>query len=239
MGISYNPSVSTNGLVLAVDAANPKSYPGSGTGWSDLSGNANSGTLVNGPTFSSTDLGSIVFDGINNRVDIADSSTMRLVGKSEATVSAWFKRNGGLNATRSIFSVGAGGASVNKITINLSSTNNVRIGCRSVSTESQQVKDTIKTFTSNDWIFVVGTINLITQTVRIYVNGLEEPSTGTITFAQNTFSDEAVTRNTIGCQSGLINFFPGNISYVSLYNRALTEAEITQNFNASRGRYGI
>jgi hypothetical protein len=53
MAISYNPRIVTDGLVLALDAGNPKSYPGSGTTWTDLSGNGNNGTLVNGVGYNS------------------------------------------------------------------------------------------------------------------------------------------------------------------------------------------
>lgn len=70
MGFYRGPHIVTDGLVLALDAANPTSYPGSGTTWRDLSGNNNSGSLVNGPTFNSVNGGSIVFDGSNDYVNI-------------------------------------------------------------------------------------------------------------------------------------------------------------------------
>jgi hypothetical protein len=68
MGIAYNPRTITDGLVLCLDAANSKSYPGSGTTWTDLSGLGNTGTLTNGPTYSSANGGSLVFDGVNDYV---------------------------------------------------------------------------------------------------------------------------------------------------------------------------
>ena len=58
----------TDGLVLCLDAANPKSYPGSGTTWTDLSGNGNNGTLVNGVGYNSDNGGSLSFDGVNDYV---------------------------------------------------------------------------------------------------------------------------------------------------------------------------
>ena len=66
MATNYSPSIVTDGLVLCLDAANTKSYPGSGTTWTDISGRGNNGTLTNGPTFSSDDGGSIVVDGSND-----------------------------------------------------------------------------------------------------------------------------------------------------------------------------
>ena len=75
----------TNGLVLALDAANKKSYPGSGTVWSDLSGNANTGTLTNGPTFDSSNNGSIDFDGTDDFVECSKISSTNF------TNSVWMK----------------------------------------------------------------------------------------------------------------------------------------------------
>ena len=66
MAFNFSPKIVTNGLVLALDAANTKSYPGSGTVWSDLTPNGNNGALTNGPTFNSANGGSIVFDGTND-----------------------------------------------------------------------------------------------------------------------------------------------------------------------------
>jgi uncharacterized delta-60 repeat protein len=76
MGISYNPRIVTDGLVLALDAANPKSYPGSGTTWTDLSGNGNTGTLTNGPTYSSANGGSIAFDGVDDYSALTSNYTL-------------------------------------------------------------------------------------------------------------------------------------------------------------------
>ena len=66
MALSHSPSIVTNGLVLCLDAANSKSYPGSGTTWTDLSGRGNNGTLVNGVGYNSGNLGSLVFDGVDD-----------------------------------------------------------------------------------------------------------------------------------------------------------------------------
>ena len=74
MAFNYSPKISTDGLVLCLDAANTKSYPGSGTVWSDLSRGGNNGTLTNGPTFNSGNGGSIVFDGVNDYVDCGVSN---------------------------------------------------------------------------------------------------------------------------------------------------------------------
>jgi hypothetical protein len=66
------PPIVTNGLVLNLDCGNRLSYPTSGTTWTDLSGNNNNGTLTNGPTFNPNNLGSIVFDGVDDYVSVGD-----------------------------------------------------------------------------------------------------------------------------------------------------------------------
>ena len=88
MAYSYGPSIVKSGLVLALDAANRKSYPGSGTVWSDLSGNNITGSLVNGPTYSSANGGSIVFDGTNDYVNCGDLPIFRI--SSQITLEAFF-----------------------------------------------------------------------------------------------------------------------------------------------------
>ena len=80
MGIGYNPSVVSDGLVLCLDAGNIKSYPGSGTTWTDIGGNQNNGTFVNGPSYNSSAGGSIVFDGIDDRINLPFSSVLDISG---------------------------------------------------------------------------------------------------------------------------------------------------------------
>ena len=72
MAFNYSPNIITDGLVLYLDAANTKSYPGSGTTWRDLSKSQLNGTLTNGPTFNSSNGGSIVFDGVDDYVNLGN-----------------------------------------------------------------------------------------------------------------------------------------------------------------------
>ena len=78
MGLAHSPSIVTDGLVLCLDAANTKSYPGSGTTWTDISGKGYDGTLTNGPTFSSNYGGNIVLDGSNDFVTGVHNSELNL-----------------------------------------------------------------------------------------------------------------------------------------------------------------
>ena len=89
MGVYAGPEINESGLVLCLDAGNTKSYPGSGTAWTDLSGRGNTGTLVNGPTYSSVNGGSLSFNGSNQYVQGSGSVTTNTM-----TFLVWMKRNG-------------------------------------------------------------------------------------------------------------------------------------------------
>ena len=90
MSSKGGPDINENGLVLHLDAANNKSYPGSGTTWTDLSGNDNNGTLTNGPTFNASNMGSIALDGTN---DYIYRSSLSNFNSSTYTVLLWAKFN--------------------------------------------------------------------------------------------------------------------------------------------------
>jgi hypothetical protein len=87
MSCFAGPSAVTSGLVLELDAANTKSYTGSGTTWTDLSGNGNNGVLTNGPTYSSLNGGYIVFDGINDYVTCSATSSPQF--DADFTIESW------------------------------------------------------------------------------------------------------------------------------------------------------
>jgi hypothetical protein len=225
MGTSYNPHIVSDGLVLCLDAANPRSYSGAGSTWSDLSGNGNNGTFGPGtaaPTFSSGNGGSIVFGG-NDYVNCGNNSILNNTS-NYYSISAWFKttytgnwqwicqfgEHAG-NKDRSLVVRSNGFATNYTYGNDVIGTTNVRIG---------------------DWFFAVATTTPTSK--KIYVNGILE-NQGSWTSASYNF-----TNCTIGVLNNFVSYpFNGNIAQVSIYNRALTAQEIRQNFNATRGRYGI
>ena len=104
MATNGGPNIIEDGLVFAVDATNKKSYPGSGTTWTDLAGN-NIGTLTNSPTFDSGNGGNLVFDGTDDYTQFNQSISL-----TEATFIAWIKRSGQQDSWAGIlFSRGGGG----------------------------------------------------------------------------------------------------------------------------------
>jgi hypothetical protein len=222
----HSPKIITNGLVLALDAANPKSYPGSGTTWTDLSGNGNNGTLVNGVGYSGDNLGSLVFDGVNDRVT---TPTINLGnGNIPWTCSAWVKT--ATNAT----SLGAGSVLSNSSggpVYSMMGVNNGKIVYWTYYSAAWQKKLGVgKTVNDGTWHLLTW-VNYSNYTMDMYVDGSLDSNVANSTSGNNN------PINIIGASWAAAHSC--NISQVSTYNRALTAQEIQQNFNALRGRYGI
>ena len=223
MSIHYSPTTVTNGLVLSLDAGNSKSYPGSGTTWTDLSGNGNTGTLTNGPTYSSANGGSIVFDGVNDYVG-AGNSISGLNGTA-VTVSAWVRTNS-IGGEQYLLDASTNGGSGNGLSIRIRANGSIRFWNYNATYNANSAS----ILSANTWYYIAGTWDGTTS--RVYINGLPDgTNTGDANFLGSIYQ--------IGHSNMLGGFFNGNISSVSIYNRALSAAEIYQNFNALRGRYGV
>ena len=158
MGFSRGPKIVTNGLVLTLDAGSKKSYSGSGTTWKDLSGNGNTGTLVNGPTFNSANGGSIVFDGSNDTVSTLNNTLF----ESEGAVSLWFSRASDNSTQRLIRRLGA---NVNRFYLLVSSNNILSVRGQNISRQAF--------FSSSigEWVNVTWQWRLSDTLQQIYING--------------------------------------------------------------------
>ena len=234
MGIAYNPRIVTDGLVLCLDAGNTKSYPGSGTTWTDLSGQGNNGTLVNGPTYSSADGGSIVFDGVNDYVRILNPYNAYT---NQITVEWWTKRNGNL-AVGSGWGLSQENANNNSNTYFLmhssNGTNQMIFYVRDISANVWR-NLTIGTVDTTP-CYLVGTIT--SSAINVYKNGvLTDTGTG-LSGNMSTYSTPVLHLGK-DPRYGSGRFYNGSIFTASIYNRALTASEVQQNYNALRGRFGI
>ena len=212
--------VVTNGLVLALDAGISRSYPGSGTTWTDLSGRGNNGTLTNGPTYSSDNGGVLDFDGTNDYASVAQN----IIGTGNAshTLEMWVNFDVLTSGRWWLAVIGQyTGGSEHWIG---SSPTSTQFG---VWTGSQVTLDLLGI---NRWLHIVGTFNGTTLTY--YVNN----SVGGSTSATFSFSNSNLN---IGLPLSGENYFNGKISNVRMYDRALTASEVSQNFNATRSRFGI
>jgi len=227
MAFSYSPKIVTDGLVFAVDAANEKSYPGSGTTWTDLAG-SNNGTLTNGPTFGSGNGGSIVFDGAN---DIMSTSiTIKAASSTELqTFCSWLK---GTDPDNSFFGSSANSAGKFHLILNFQSDGQLRFaqsrygGGNPLTDESNIV--TVNANTDWNYACVVKTAQ---YTYDVYFNN-------------ELIIEDALKEATLDADFALGQWWngrvkPSQISNVSIYNRALTPTEITQNYNALKSRFGL
>ena len=219
------PKIVTDGLVLCLDAANRKSYPGSGTAWTDLSGQGNNGTLTNGPTFDANNAGSIVFDGTNDSVRCAGSITV-----TEATFIVWLRRNGNQGTYDVIIlarPVGGGSG--------MNFRSSAMIGYHW--NNAANTWGWTNSLLTPDLTWCMCAISVSSSSATAYLC----QSTG-ITSATNVVSHSSTTLSDIrlGEDSGFDSrYFNGNIAQASIYNRALSASEIQQNFNATRYRFGI
>ena len=234
MSINTRSPIVTNGLVFAVDAKNPISYPGSGTNWKDLSGNNNTGTLTNGPTFNSGDGGSIVFDGVDDYSDHGDASSINI--PNDLSVNLWVKINLIDSSTRGIISKRQSGGLTN-YGINFNGSINVLQWYFNFGSGFRVLNVPLNTnFTTGIWynlctVFQKSSTNTLAY---IYKNGTLLNSgtlSGNVTTASVPLS--------IGRSFSSGEYFNGNIAIVQIYNRALSAQEITQNYNALKTRFGL
>jgi hypothetical protein len=208
------PSIITDGLVLALDAANPNSYPGTGTTWNDLSGNGNNGTLVNGPTFYSGNAGSIVFDGANDLVNIPSAI---ITSGSNFSVSFFMyplsrmNYNQGIGTAWGFFSFHT--TSVGAVYAGTDISNRL--------TPSQLPSNTLLLNTWQCFSFVYNN-----PIGFFYKNG-------------SLLASKSMNTTATWPAFVLATTLHGNISNLQIYNRALTPQEVQQNYNATKGRYNL
>ena len=219
-------SIVTDGLVLYLDAGNTSSYSGTGDTWTDLSGSGNNITLVNGPIYSSSDGGFIVFDGTN---DYGVKTTHSVTPNGGMTIDVWINMNSvDFAASESAVLNHSGFQYLNLNFIN--STNKFRLEYKSVSASNTQLLSST-TVSANTWYNFVGVVDN-NGGAKIYINGVLDNSNGI-----NANLTSAINSNLyIGYDSG--QYFPNaKFAIVKEYNRPLSQLEIEQNFNAVAYRF--
>jgi len=222
MATLYAPRIVTDGLVLCLDAGNRKSYPGSGTTWNDLSGANNTGTLTNGPTFSAANGGSISFDGVNDYIDVGNPTSLQL--SSAITIHSWVKGTS-FSTLGNIVSKNSNNGYRFRVNLNGSITWFDRGATNLIGTSAGVI-------TTTTWYNIV-TIG-DSSGLKIYVNGTLNTSGG------SAYSPTTSTGNfLIGANTEFNEYYNGNIATIIVFNRALTAAEVLQNYNATRSRFGI
>jgi hypothetical protein len=236
MATNYGPRVITDGLVLALDAADPNSYPGSGTTWSDLSGFGRNGTLINMeiPGDYSNSIGYFNFS-LDEWADCSLSSG--LTGTGFWTMESWFKVNGppsNASYMNVIVDTNATGGTSNMLAVDYGGT--------SLGGSQNQLVYASRT---TSYVTLLGPV--LTQGVWYHASVVRNGTTDTKLYTNgnlsNTYSGNIPTGTQplvrIGRWTDGTVYSNTSISSVKIYNRALTASEIQQNFNALRGRFGI
>ena len=231
-------NIITNGLILNLDAANPRSYPQpyNGTTWFDISGNSRNGVLTNGPTFNSSNGGSIVFDGTNDTVNLGNILN---IGLNSWTMSCWVKFTTGaglfgimgktsLRSYVGRYAFFVEGGNINAL---------VQFGGNS------QISTPVASYIDSKFHNLTMTINR-TDFLTLYIDGVIRGTPSNISSAININLNTSTDFLYIGSYADITGqsptlFFNGNIANASIYNRALSSSEVLQNFNATRARFGI
>ena len=240
-------NIVTSGLVLNLDAANPRSYapPYNGVTWTTLAG-SNNGTLTNGPTFNSANGGSIVFDGTNDYTTFPAGTFGYSPGTTgEVSLEIWVYPTGPYTSyvaeppTTNLGGFFGQSYLANSIGwgLGMSTTSGVNYFAWQVRNGGTIVQPALVAFTNNSWYHVVGSFARNSFS-RLYVNGVNVSS-----ISSTSLNGISLTPNTLDAaigRGGFAPFYAGcRIPIARIYNRALSASEISQNFNATRARFGI
>lgn len=227
--ISY--SVIQNGLVLYYDVGNSSSYPGTGTTIYDLSPSGYNGTLVNGPTYSSANGGSLVFDGTNDYIDTGQS-----IGLEQFTLMAWFKTSDATNFRMLISKEVTLGIPWNYRMYLYQTSGDLigdiaKVGSTDEATYARNLAD-------GTWHMTAFSRNTTNDTLSLYIDGslvnshTDSLTAGSIINSQNVW---------IGRSAFSGGSYPwlGNIAAALIYSRPLTDTEVLNNYLATKTRFDV
>lgn len=230
MSVSGGPDIIESSLVACFDAANVKSYPGSGTVWTDLSRRGNNASLVNGPTFVNENSGAIVFDGTNDHALISSFSntfngpfslSFTFYQTSNTLSAALFSNydaasNDGLFMQINAASEGSG----------------FRITYRQLGTNIFNFTQT-NPVSLNTFYNIICTYN--GANAYTYYNGVRQ----SVSAAASTYFTPVSSTLYLGALTTVERLFAGKIYEIKIYNKGLSDAEVRQNYNATKGRYRL
>jgi hypothetical protein len=223
MALSHNPRIVTEGLVLALDAANPKSYPGSGTTWFDMSGNGYHHNLIASPAYGIID-GAICLDMSVAGSYAIDAGTTPVLGAT-GTYMGWARMTPDIDVTtwRTLWRT----LPNDHIILVQNDTNLIGYFDNNTGGSFQSYGLNAGSLGLEDkWVLY--TVVWAGSTSTIYINDLS--STGSVAYTPAGNSNDKIGYETQPF---------GQVATTLIYNRALTDAEIKQNFEATRSRFGI
>ncbi len=234
MSVYGGPDIITDGLVLCLDAGNTKSYPGTGTAWTDLSRNSINGTLTSGPTFSNANGGSIVFSS-SNYVTLGTPTLLNQV-QVPLSICIWAKLNTIAlgNTLWGVYKGATGGQIYSLFRVD----NGTLKYYGSNSSGGYQSQGTL-TISANLWYFYAVTVSgsISSPTVTMYLNN----SSQSFLYSAFTSSPDATVDFRVGGNQSqpTVEGWNGNIAQVCWYSRALAATEVLQNYNATKSRFNL
>lgn len=256
MAAEGGPNIIEDGLVLYLDAANKKSYPGSGTTWSDLAG-SNNGTLTNGPTFDSGNGGSLVFDGVNDYVDLSSATSLLNLG-STFSIEGILKLDNTSQEFGTVFSSldVATGSQTKGVGFYWKKTAQYGMSANALRLQLGLAAWSWHIFASNgisisdtNYHHVAVTLtggNTSSPTIVFYIDGVAQAATmwtaGSTGAINNSSNANSLRLGSIYTASdpNYDNLYSAELlNVVKIYNRALTATEIQQNYNATKSRFGL
>ena len=233
MGFYRGPNIVTDGLVLALDAAPPKSYPGTGTTWYDLSGNGNNGSLVNGVSYSNSNGGLLEFDGTDDYTEVSDSATIDITGPISMEIV--FKTVSESVTERLIDKTTSGGTYGYGYNLARYSTDRMLATYNNGNTQiflysNYKASDFFSNFTHVIYAYDGA------DSQKMWINGIDESG-------QNSFTSNFVAGSTSGTDLDLMRrggeYAEGDVAFFRFYNKALSAQEVYQNYNATKSRFGL
>ena len=207
--------------VLCLDAGSKVSYSGSGTTWTDLSGNAFNGTLTNSPTYDSNNYGSIVFNGTNQYASVTTSTSFDLI--SNHTISVWFYQTSSVAQWAAL--VGKGTTDANEQYCLMLNSTRTQLYYDIGSVSGPYIQPSFAALSLNTWynITVTQSRSGTTSTLTSYVNSLVQSAA---TNGSTNTPNSNTSNLTVGVVRGTSFPFPGRIACVQLWNRTLSATEV-------------
>jgi len=236
MGAFAGPNIVTTSLAMQLDAADPLSYPGSGTAWNDLSGNGNGAALVNSPTFNSGNNGYLNFNGTSQYCTIANGATNMPLNGLDFTTSHWIYLTAYSISYSgiyygSLFRSDNGGSN----SFNIFLTGTASSWSTFTIVANTLTYDVSYAFSLNTWYNVVLS-HSSAGAWNFYVNAINVGSTSNAV----AWTDRSPYYLFSNAQyPGFQYWLPARVTTVMIYKQVLSATQVAQNFNALRGRYGV
>jgi hypothetical protein len=235
MSCFVGPEPVNTGLLLNLDAANQRSYNGSGTAWNDLSGNGNTATLTGSPTYSTANKGMFTFDGSTMYARISKSLTQLSIGNTYS-FETFAKRSATCNGQIICGWQGFNGGVLIQSSNRIFASDWYSTGVNTWATA--QVDSGITTLIDT-WYHSVATFNAL-GFIRIYVNGVLRASTDVSGFTTSSGNLWYRTSAPVIAGDNFAGYrFPGSVSFGRFYNIELSAIQVQQNFEATRTRYNV